>query len=560
TPFVALRRERFLFSRLPLLLKAMFVASLMLLFMYAFYVVGEISDGSISFENNREITRLAVSTLLTTVPFLVFLLIAWIVDRRQLFGYRRRTRKRAAQNFAERWIPLTHEDDEAVRGLGSLRSIDIRIFHRDFAVPAISLLSVFLLPLAYFYVITSPKLMVAIADFLKRDVYQTQNYEQNRSGVEQMTKGLRKLNREIRGKNRRLETLQQAPARQSQMQAEIKDLRQQRADARQKMAEKYPDYRQVRRAMRFERRFLKDGDVFCTGGQLCGNGKDVLLNAKLLFHLVTDEVASWVIDRELGGRRLQQVLRAAIPVLLVPIVFGIFAVFMVLVVQALGRLISQGLSRWLDKQTWHEVRRNALGNDTEAEVVLGAVPAPDWIDRNVHYLPTEVSGKIAEHSNKAMSASISKIRDSISEFTLSEGRDGAVVSLYKYLTWQELIHLSYFEVLEFQKLVARAISDAEGFEPSTIFKSDANYTLTEEWLHTVHPDAAAKVAASAESTVFVQNKINVPAEEDLDVRRTVDAATVTETPLYKVDGSASDAEHEVRREPARRRAVTEEVS
>ena len=88
-----------------------------------------------------------------------------------------------------------------------------------------------------------------------------------------------------------------------------------------------------------------------------------------------------------------------------------------------------------------------------------------------------------------MAESITKIRGAISEFALNEGPDGQLGTALNYLTWQELIHTSYFAVPEFQKLLARAISDADGFEPSTVFRSDPEFLDSEVWLRDIAPAA-----------------------------------------------------------------------
>ncbi|MGI9408903.1 MAG: hypothetical protein ACR2OV_02435, partial [Hyphomicrobiaceae bacterium] len=490
TPFVELRRERFLFLRLPLLLKAMFVASLMLLFMYLFNVFAELLDGRVNLNNERQLTLLFVSTVLTAIPFAVFYLIALLVDRRQLFFYRKRNRERARNQFADRWIALSHEDDEAVRGLSSLSRLQLKIFNRDFAVPVLSLMSVFILPLIYLYVVMSPTLMIQIASFLKDDVYQIQAYADKERSVEQMLRTVRRTTRQIRSARSAMDETDDNPARRLELESQLKDLTQRRRDLRRQMNQQFPELTQIRRAVRFERRFLQENGKPCADGQLCGKGYNILLNAKLLFHLVTDEVSSWVIDRGVGRGIMSRVVRSAVPVLLVPVVFGIAAVIMVLIVQYLARQFSRIASGWFDRQTWAEIRRNAVGNDTEAEVAVGAVPAPPWLDRKVAFLPAAVGGDISEHSDRAMSESISKIRNSISEFALGEGPDGQIGSALNYLSWQELIHTSYFEVPAFQKLVARAIVSGDGFKPTSAFQADPQFDLSGQWLQKVEASSS----------------------------------------------------------------------
>lgn len=489
TPFVEMRRERFLFLRLPLLLKAMFVASLMLLFMYLFYVVGELLDGQRMIENERQLIRLLVSTALTAIPFIVFYLIALILDRRRLFYYRKSNKEKARHLFGDRWLPLSHEDDEAVRGLGSLRQIRMQIFSKSFAVPVLSLMSVFILPLLYLYVLFSPSLMVSIANYLKTEVYEINSYAGQEAGVKGMLDSIRQRTRQIQQARKRLDDVDIQPGDRLEEQSKIRNWRKERLDLRQQLDKKYPDATAIQRAQRFERRFLQErvnGQRRpCASGNLCGEGQDILLNAKLLFHLVTDEVASWTLDESAGRGIWGRLLRSAVPVLLVPLVFGLSAILLVLLVQFLARIFSSAISRWLDSQTWFEVRRTALGNDTEAEVAVGTAPAPSWQNKSAGFLPSAVGEPIAIHSNQAMSHAIEKIRNSISEFALHEGTDGQIGSVLNYLTWQELIHTSYFEVPEFRVLLARAISESEGFEPSTAFRSRPDYKDVETWLRTI---------------------------------------------------------------------------
>ena len=63
--------------------------------------------------------------------------------------------------------------------------------------------------------------------------------------------------------------------------------------------------------------------------------------------------------------------------------------------------------------------------------------------------------------------------------------DGQLGSALNYLSWQELIHTSYFAVPAFQKLVARAIVSGDGFKPTSAFQADPQYDVIGEWLQKV---------------------------------------------------------------------------
>ncbi len=495
TPFIELRRERWLFTRLPLLLRAMFVASWMLFFMYLFYMSGELLGGDFNFANERRNQRMMISTVLTALPVIAFYVIAWYFDSRRLFFYRRRNLRRANAAFAARWLPLTHEDDEAVRGLASLDNIKFKIFHKDFAVRLLSWFSVFLLPLIYLWLVTSADLMVKIADYLKTDVYKVEYLKRDsRCPTAQEIRPLRNVRRQIR----RIRKQPKEVGTDVERQRQLEDLRAKRKDLRARLHAKYPKtLMQCFRARRFERRFLRtkmeDGTRSpCSNGELklCGQGKSVYINAKLLFHLVHDEVSSWVIEPGYGGGRWWWILRSVAVALLVPVVFGLAAIAFVLVVQYFGGMLGRWASRRLDNRTWFEIRRAALGNDTETEDTVGTLPSPPWAKAACPYLPPIVSHAISDHSNMAMAASITRIRAAISDFALSQASDGQFASTLNYLSWQELIHTSYFEVPEFRKLVACAIAQADGFAPSAAFRADAEFGQAKSWLDAVDQKSA----------------------------------------------------------------------
>src|SRR5690606_986676 len=145
----------------------------MLLLMFSISSVAEVFDGGWEDTLESQLQRYGISMGLMALPFVVFVGITKYLDRRQLFFYRPGVIKRAREKFSERWLPLLHPDDEAVHGLSSLRTVKFNIFHNTFAVPFFSLASVFILPIAYFYLIASPTHMVGITNFLRDNVYAT---------------------------------------------------------------------------------------------------------------------------------------------------------------------------------------------------------------------------------------------------------------------------------------------------------------------------------------------------------------------------------------------------
>jgi hypothetical protein len=49
------------------------------------------------------------------------------------------------------------------------------------------------------------------------------------------------------------------------------------------------------------------------------------------------------------------------------------------------------------------------------------------------------------------------------------------------LTWNELLHTSYFEAARFCKLLAYTISRLEGFRATGLFKADPDYLVAARW-------------------------------------------------------------------------------
>ncbi|MEL7049455.1 MAG: hypothetical protein AAFO75_10930, partial [Pseudomonadota bacterium] len=331
TPFVHLRKESLLFLRLPLVWKALFVASLMLLMMLLFFLVGEMIDGGRVVDNSRQAVRFGIAILLTTLPFAVFYIFSLIIDMRQLYGYRKSNIDRARKLYAAKWVSLAHEDDEAINGLGSLKAQHPSIFHKQFAVPALTVISAFILPLAYLYVVFSPTLMVTIAHSLRDNVYALEDFDDKRKKLTADQQELRLMRRSLRQAREERETAidDNDPAKQLEAETQIRTLREMMNDERDKIVTKYDDLPQIQRVTRFKRRFFQENGKDCGANTYCSEGRDVILNSKLLFHLVTDEVSSLVIDEEFRRGVVGNLIRFLIPVLLVPVVFGVLAVAIV---------------------------------------------------------------------------------------------------------------------------------------------------------------------------------------------------------------------------------------
>ncbi len=477
TPFVALRKERFLFSRLTLPRKVVLVASLMLLMMFLFYLGGQLYDGSLFGRRQGQVLQLAFSGAM--------MIVLKVLDARSYHTYRPKVLEEAQKRYGERWLALNHDDDEAVQGLKLLPRVNLRFFDSGFAVPLLTLASIFVLPLAYLFIVTSPTLMVTIADVLKTQLYDVDQYRQADPTIEAARQEMSGVRRKLQQARQVAEQSGLEPTRAESARQEAVALRQQLREMRRNLLQAHPELPQMQRAQRFKRRFLEKDGKPCDGGKLCGGGRDFGLNSALLFHIVTDELASAFVDEDTRWGPYGGLVRLSLPILLVPVVFALLALAILMLVQFLARRVSVFLSRRLNFMTRHEITRSALGNDTEGEIALGADSRPPWMSLAYPFLPSELAAKISDYSNQISFQSLAKFRNAISTLAFSVDEEGNEGILATYLTWRELIHTAYFDVPEFRKLLAFAIGQADGFSEAEAFKADPAYEYTARWYGTL---------------------------------------------------------------------------
>ncbi len=473
TPFVSMRKERLLFQRLDLMRKVIFVASLILLLMFLVYIAAEALSGGRMLFGGTFPAVLVVAAVMMSLPIIFFYLVLRYLDGRSLLHYRRAVRQRAAETFGPKWVSLTHTDDEAVQGLSFLPGAQLYFFEKSFAVSAITTLSIFALPLMYLLLLTSPSLMVGIGDWLKTNVYESRVNPD----------ALREI-RELRGKFAEMRRAQRQQEQSGTTRAaETRgtlwaDYRK----AREELETQYPDLRQAERMLRFKQRFFENAGKPCQDDRLCGGGRDLRINSGLLLHLVTDELTSIFAGEDNASATQRGLIRVLVPAVLVPIIFGAFALVIMLVIRTIARVVSHGTSSLLNNITNAEVKRAAFGNDTEGEIAVGALDRPTWIERSPQRLPAGIADLVTNYSNAIANQSLAKFRRAIGQLASAEPKHTADSAITTYFTWKELVHGSYFDVPEFRKLVAQSISQAEAFAPSLHFQADPHFPLTAQWL------------------------------------------------------------------------------
>lgn len=482
TPFVAMKRETWLFTRLDLLRKVVFVASMMLLIMFLVYLVAQTLSGKGMVLGGRFPGILVATGVMMSLPALLFYLVLKYFDGRGLIAYRRRVTERARTFFGDRWLSLSHRDDEAIQGLSFLPGAKLFFFDKHFAVPTLTVLSVIALPMLYLWTITSAPTMVAIADWLKTGLYEARVEPGTEDAVRQIMK------------RRNNNTERTVSMSREERRASWQSYRQERHALEQKLG----NIDAAERSLRFKQRFFERDDAICENGKLCGNGHDIRINSALLLHAVTDELSWLVGGEELGAGRNRWLWSAVLPAVLVPVLFGLVSLVLMLAIRAAAMLISSVTSSVLNTLTNAEVKRAAFGNDTEGEIAIGAVDRPTWLETSPPRLPQALAELVTEYSNSMATQSLAKFRRAIGQLASAEPKHTADTAITTYFTWKELVHSAYFDVPEFRKLVAQAIGRSQGFAPSATFKSDSDYARTAQWLAEIEglPGTAAPPAAA----------------------------------------------------------------
>jgi hypothetical protein len=145
TPFIEAKRSRLLFARLGPAGKTVFLT------IWAFFIAAMVFGTRDAATVSESKTGLGLWLIILATMIILLIAICypflWLLARNSLHWHDRRAQERARHAYASRWLSLRHEDDEAVQGLGAFRTIRHPIFPRNFAVAALSRLSILVVPL-----------------------------------------------------------------------------------------------------------------------------------------------------------------------------------------------------------------------------------------------------------------------------------------------------------------------------------------------------------------------------------------------------------------------------
>lgn len=479
TPFLKLRKELWLLTRLSLMRKVIFVASMMLLMMFLVYVIATQLGGDRTVFGSTFPRVWIFTGILASLPALVFYVALHWLDSRSLLGYHSRATRRARTNFAPRWMPLSHPDDEAIQGLSLLPDARLDFFDKSFAVSSITLLSVIALPIIYFAILFTPPAMVSIAHWLRTEIYDENSSPEAEAALNDLRNQLMSA-RKGEGEDVTTESGTAVPSPPDRRAAW-----EQYREKRRVLAQRYPNLDAIERGVRFRKRFFEKKGQPCDGGELCGGGRDIAVNSGLLLHVVTDEL-SWALGAaDFQDRSKRWFWSLFVPAIIVPIILGIFALVLMVVIQGIATFVSAVLAKILNSITNAEVKRAAYGNDTDGEVAIGALDRPTWVETSLPRLPSAVADLITTYSNAAATLTIAKFRHAVGQIRFAVPPHTSDTAISTYFTWKELVHASYFDVPEFRKLIAQVISRSEGFVPSGQFRADPDFARTASWLEAI---------------------------------------------------------------------------
>jgi hypothetical protein len=159
----------------------------------------------------------------------------------------------------------------------------------------------------------------------------------------------------------------------------------------------------------------------------------------------------------------------------------------------LAMKLSYPLSRTLNQVTLDQLRALFYGADVAGESMTRCDVRPFWSKAGMGCLPPVLSQEISAISDDAAAKAVGTLRARANEIVASSDFKQR---LAEYLTWDELIHTTYFKSPLFLRLLAYAISTAEGFAATPALLRDPRYVVLREWLDEIEGSARVEVSAA----------------------------------------------------------------
>ena len=135
--------------------------------------------------------------------------------------------------------------------------------------------------------------------------------------------------------------------------------------------------------------------------------------------------------------------------LVLSLVFGI--------IHWVAYLIGIPTAVFLNRLTADRLRSSAFGNDTIGEQVVQVAPVPEDCDDTFAHLPDDVEKHLSAFCDQKAVVTLERVRDVLGVCEQLPGKGDIATTIANELASYELIHVAYFEVDEFARLVAAAL-------------------------------------------------------------------------------------------------------
>ena len=225
-------------------------------------------------------------------------------------------------------------------------------------------------------------------------------------------------------------------------------------------------------------------DVITTNGMLVGEGRDVIINVLFCLTLLAQAIArlsgpllSWM---DVYLQKWEMVVLLGKSYFYIAAA-SLLAVILMGIIEALSMALSRLASLLLNPVATEQIKAKGYGSDTGFDIAISATDYPMWLLHRWPPLPAALADAVQQLSDKAAAEVISKLRLAIKDLSFAQRDAESSDNVLRYLTWDELIHTSYFSTSQFRKLVAYAISKGKGFRANAAFVQDPQFALTAQW-------------------------------------------------------------------------------
>ncbi|NOU05662.1 MAG: alpha/beta hydrolase [Hyphomicrobiaceae bacterium] len=193
------------------------------------------------------------------------------------------------------------------------------------------------------------------------------------------------------------------------------------------------------------------------------------------------------------GSAFSAIYAIGVPALLAALVMAIYVGVTGLFVGLLKVVtgwIGIPLSKMIDGLVWSSVKQSAWGDDRGHESVhqIGAHP-PEFSEK-YNPLPPPIAAKLSENSEKQAVLTLHKVREVLGMIPKSKSSPDMRAELSDKLSWQELIHTTYFDIPEFVDLMSLSLHRAGLTQLDASYWQGDKRDQTERNYHLVHLSSA----------------------------------------------------------------------